>query len=192
MFHNPKKRRRQRIRRHSDSLQRRFMENQFPRPSFATGVRVKIEPQKQKAAKLAALCLNLVRKLRGGGLCQRCLGLLDEGGEACRVVHGNVGQDFAVELDSGCLEAVDELRVADAVDFSGGIDAHDPERAVLALLLLASAVSELHAALDGFLGGLVELGFCEEVTAGALQNFLAAVVAFGSTFYAGHGAALLF
>src|SRR6185312_5820122 len=90
------------------------------------------------------------------------------------------------EFDSGGLEAVDELRVADAVELGGGVDAHDPERAILALFLLAARVGELHAALDGFLGGLVELGFCEEITACALQDFFAAVTAFGSTFNAGH------
>ena len=86
---------------------------------------------------------------------------------------------------------MDELRVSDAVGLGCGIDAHDPERAELALLLFASAVSELHAALDGFLGCLVELGFGEEVAAGALQDFLAAVGAFGSTFDAWHASFLL-
>jgi hypothetical protein len=51
--------------------------------------------------------------------------------------------------------------------------------------LPAANVGELETALDGFLRCLVELGFCEEVTAGSFEDFLAAVVTFRSTFNAG-------
>src|ERR1700761_8371632 len=126
--------------------------------------------------------------MNSGGCCgvESCLGLADEGGEAGGVVHCDVGENLAVEVDIRLLEAVDELRVADAVDLGGGIDTHDPERAVLTLLLLAAAVGELESALDGFLRCLVELRFGKEITAGALEDLFAAVVAFCSTFYAGH------
>src|SRR5271157_5700545 len=133
------------------------------------------------------ICLNL----SGRGVAKDGFRLLHESGEACGVIYGDVGQHLAVELDSGGLETVDELRVADVVDLGGGIDAHDPERAELAFFLLASAVSELQSALYGFLRCLVELRFCEEITAGALENLFAAVVAFCSTFYAGHCLVLL-
>jgi len=45
---------------------------------------------------------------------------------------------------------------------------HDPKRAELALALLAPGIRELQAALDGLFGRPVQLGFCEEVTAGAV------------------------
>jgi hypothetical protein len=61
---------------------------------------------------------------------------------------------------------------------AGGADADDPEGAELALLLLAAGVGKLEAALDGFLGCLVELGFGEEVTTRALEDLFAAVAAF--------------
>ena len=114
------------------------------------------------------------------------LGLLHQLGKARGVVHGDVGEDLAIELDAGLLEAVDELRVAGAVQLGSGGDADDPERAELALLLAAAGVGELEAALDGFLGCLVELGFCEEVTACALEDLFAAVIPLGTAFYAGH------
>jgi hypothetical protein len=44
-------------------------------------------------------------------------GLLGQLGKARGVVDGDVGQDLAVQLDAGLLQAVDELRVAE-VPFS--------------------------------------------------------------------------
>ena len=62
------------------------------------------------------------------------LGLLHELGEARRVLHGNVGQNLAVELDAGLLQSADELRIAGPVQLACGGDTHDPQRAELALL----------------------------------------------------------
>src|ERR1700738_1101755 len=101
--------------------------------------------------------------------------LLHQLGKAGCIMHGDVGQDLAIQLDAGLLEPVDELGVTGAIQLAGGVDAHDPQGAELALLLFAAGVSELEAAFDGFLGSLVELRFCEEVTACPLKNLLAAV-----------------
>ena len=102
-------------------------------------------------------------------------------------MDGNVGQDFAIELIAGLLEAADELRVACAVQLGGGGDAHDPERAKLTLLLAAAGVGELESALDGFLRCLVELGFGKEVTARPIEDLFAAVVTLSAAFDARHG-----
>src|SRR5271156_2379199 len=117
----------------------------FPRETKGAIARALFDPE----ARMKLSCCGVVAD---GGL-----GLGDEGGESSSVVHGNVGEHLAVELDTGGLEAVDELRVADAVDLGGGVDAHDPEGTVLPLLLLAAAVGELESTLDGFLRCLVEL-----------------------------------
>ena len=101
-------------------------------------------------------------------------------------MHGNVGQDLAVQLVAGLLQAIDQLRIAKVVKLSCGRDAHDPQRAELALLLFATRVSELQATLYGLLRCLVELRFCEEVAACSLENLLPAVTPLGTTFYAGH------
>ena len=76
-------------------------------------------------------------KYWSGGLCLslRRLGLFCQLGKAGGVLHGDVGQDLAVQLDAGLLQSVDELRVAGAVQLGGGGDADDPQRAELALLL---------------------------------------------------------
>src|SRR6185437_13142035 len=117
---------------------------------------------------------------------QCCLGLLGESGKAGGVVGGDVGKDLAVQTVAGQLEAVDEGRVAHAVDAAGRVDTDDPESAVLPLLLLAAGVREHESALDGLLRCLIELGFCEEVTTRALEDLLAAIITFRTPFYTGH------
>ena len=60
--------------------------------------------------------------LRGQGR----LGLLDQLGKVCSIMNGDIGEDLAIELDAGLLEAVDELRVAGSIQLAGSRDAHDP------------------------------------------------------------------
>src|SRR5580658_8801670 len=127
-------------------------------------------------------------RLRGSllGLRERGLSLLGKGCEAGGVVGGDVGEDLAVEANTSLLEAVDEGRVAQAIQLGRGADAHDPQRAELPLLLLAADVGELETALDGFLSCLIELGLCEEVAACALEDLFAAVVALCTALYTRH------
>src|SRR6202044_2211287 len=94
---------------------------------------------------------------------ERVLGLHCQRGKTCCVVRGDVGQDLAVQTVASLLQAIDERRVAHAIDLARSIDAHDPQRAELALLLLAADVGKLQSALNSFLSGLVQLGFREEV-----------------------------
>src|ERR1700722_18623725 len=108
--------------------------------------------QKKKARRLPCLkfwnrdrlccgCGALCSVLVGGGL-EGGLGLDSESSEASGVVGGDIGEDLAIERIAGELEAVDEGRVAHAVDAAGCVDTFDPEGAVLALLLLAAGVGE--------------------------------------------------
>ena len=50
-----------------------------------------------------------------------------------RPQNRHVRENFAVEINAGHLEAVDQLVVGDAVIASGGADALNPQRAVVAL-----------------------------------------------------------
>src|SRR5580700_7193738 len=131
-------------------------------------------------------CLVCCNSVNLGGCAQSGLRLPDQRGESGCVVHGEIGEHLAIQLDAGLLQAVDQLRVRDAVDLRGGVDAHNPDGAVLPLLALAAAVGKLQPALDSFLRCLVQLGFGEEVAARPFQDFLAAVIAFCPTFYARH------
>ena len=76
--------------------------------------------------------------LCGGGLSECALGLIGERGKSRRVVDGEVGQDLAIQLDASLLQPMDELRIADPVEFGGCADADDPKRPKLALLLPAA------------------------------------------------------
>ena len=69
----------------------------------------------------------------------------------------DIRQNLAVQIDAGGLQAVHELAVGNAGFAAGRIDADNPERAVVALLVLAADIGELQAALDGLLGCAVEL-----------------------------------
>src|SRR5918993_218585 len=99
--------------------------------------------------------LNLSLRSSGGRLAllrKRSAGLGDNALEGLALVHRDVGQDLAVEIDSGELQAVHELAVGQAFLADGGIDALDPERSERALLHLAVAIGVLAGLLDGLLG----------------------------------------
>src|SRR4051812_39562150 len=74
--------------------------------------------------------LVLQRGLRGG----------DEAFESGFIGHGDVGQDLAVEIDSGGLEAFHEAAVGEPVGAGGGVDARLPESAEIAFARLAVTV----------------------------------------------------
>src|SRR5260221_561887 len=78
------------------------------------------------------------------------LGLFGEARKRGCVVHRQVREDLAVQLNAGNFQTVDELAVAHPTQFGGGADADNPQRAVLALLLLAAGIGKLQRAIDGF------------------------------------------
>src|SRR3982074_903116 len=84
------------------------------------------------------------------------LRLLGEALKSARIPYRQIGENLAVQFDPRHFEPVDELVIAHPIQFGGGADAHDPQRAVLPLALLASGVGELEAALDSFFRRTVE------------------------------------
>ena len=91
---------------------------------------------------------ELASALRRRG--QRRLGLFHQVLKPSRILHGDVGEDLAIQFDARFFQPVDELVVAQSIQLGGGADAHDPQRAVLALALLTARVGELQSALDRF------------------------------------------
>src|SRR5579862_308891 len=87
---------------------------------------------------------------------ESALRLLGKALKRSGVVHRQIGQDLAIQFDSTHLKPMDELVIAHSVQLGGGADTHDPERAVLALSLLASRVGELEPAFNSFFCGPVE------------------------------------
>src|ERR1700744_3431781 len=98
---------------------------------------------------------------------QRRLGAVSEPSEGIGVVDGDVSQDLAVKLDTGQLQAVDELRVRHPVDTGRGVDARDPQATEVALAVTAVAVTVEIGLEDGLLGLLV---VTRRVTAHALGH----------------------
>src|SRR4051794_41400775 len=86
---------------------------------------------------------------------RRLAGGIGKSAEGLGVAHGDVGQDLAVEVDAGELQAMDEGAVAQAVLARGGVDADDPQAAEVALAVAAVAVGVGIGLHDRFLGPLV-------------------------------------
>ena len=101
--------------------------------------------QKKSASSRASVAVTILAAARL--TCGRALCLFGQAFKPAWIIHGDIGQDLAIQLDAGLFQSVDELAVAQAVQLGGGADADDPERAVLTLLLLASGVGELQPAL---------------------------------------------
>src|SRR5689334_11933614 len=110
--------------------------------------------------------------------------------EACRVRDSQLRQNFAVQFHAGLLQPADELAVAEPVQPGGSADTDNPQRAELPLLEPAPSVGELQSALHRLFGGAVQLGFSQEITAGAIKYFFALGAAFGSAFDTRHGVLL--
>lgn len=56
------------------------------------------------------------------------------------MLHGDFGQDLAVEFDLALLERAHELGVSRAVDAGGGVNTHLLQSAIVALLELATDI----------------------------------------------------
>src|SRR5262245_37961038 len=83
----------------------------------------------------SALTLLARRRGRGTGRARELDQLVERG----RVLHGELGELFPVQLDPALLQAVDEGRVGEPARARGRVDARDPQRAVLALLAVTVA-----------------------------------------------------
>src|SRR5947209_4008244 len=86
------------------------------------------------------------RPLAGAGGCpgsggrQRLAGAVGKPSERVGVADGDVGQDLAVQLHAGELEAVHELRIGEVVLPGGRVDARDPQPAEVPLAVAAIAI----------------------------------------------------
>src|SRR5258706_4381702 len=113
-------------------------------------------------------------------------GLLDEFAECRLVEHREVGEDLAVHVDAGLLEARHELAVRDTRLAGARVDAGDPERAELALLVAAIAVGVLPRAHHRFLGDAVYVLAAAAVTLGLVHVLLVSPARRDSAVFAWH------
>src|SRR5690606_40096524 len=113
--------------------------------------------------------------------CECALGLFGQGRKPGRVVHGDVRQHLAVQGDPGLQQPVHEAAVAHAVDAGSRIDAGDPQRAEIALLLLAADVGVLTRLDDRLLGDAEDLAAGVVVTLRATEDLLVATTRLHTT-----------
>src|SRR5713226_8961807 len=138
-----------------------------------------------RTAQTPALAMTEEPSLRLGG--QGVLGRRRELRKRSGILHGEVGQNFAVEFDAARLQTVHELAVGKAAQTRRGADALNPQLAELPLAVAAVAIGEPFGAPHGFLGGLKEFALGEEEPLGAPEVFLPARAAFGAALDSGHG-----
>ena len=115
-----------------------------PKELFSVAPKDQAQP---KPRLIFSSILSLCGGFRGLGafvccILQSCLSLNGESSETGSVVSGDVGEDLAIEAVAGKFKTVDERRVAHAVDPARGVDADDPESAILALLLFAAGIGK--------------------------------------------------
>ena len=98
--------------------------------------------------------------------------LVNDGLEGSGVVEGEVGEHLAVDLDTSLMDEAHELAVGEILHAGSGVDTLDPERAEVALLVLAVAVSIGKTFFPGILGYGPYVLTAAEITAGEFQDFL--------------------
>lgn len=115
-----------------------------------------IKQKKNRLATVLVLCV-----LRSG-----LHGDIDQFLERGHIGDGEVGEHFAVDVDLGELEPVDQAAVGGAADARARVDTGNPETAILALFQLAADIRVRHG-LHNLLGcGAVLLALCAIVTFG--------------------------
>ena len=121
------------------------------------------------------------------GLRRECaLGFFCQGRKTHRVVHGDVCQHLAVQGDASLQHAVHETAVAQAIDAGSRIDAGDPQRTEVALLLLTTDVCVLTSLDDVLLGDAEDLATGVVVALRAAENLLVTAACLHTTFDSCH------
>src|SRR5258706_5645030 len=132
-------------------------------------------------------CSGIAFDMGSGGRRERGFSLVYQRAERGWIVHGHVGQHFAIQIDAGLLQPVHETAVGDLGLLAGGADTHDPQRAEVALLEPAAFVAVAQRLLHRFLGGTVQLALGEEKTLGYGECLTTTVATLSTTSYSLYG-----
>src|SRR6266850_5596446 len=100
------------------------------------------------------------------------LGFLRDGRESRHVMYREVGEHLAIDGEARLVQPVDERAVAHPAQTRRGVDARDPQRAELALLLAPAAIGVLARLDDRLLGRAEYLAPGVEIALRLLENFL--------------------
>ena len=99
---------------------------------------------------------------------------IDDSLKRLGIVHGEVSENLAVETDVLLGELAHELGIGDPILTRGGVDPLDPKGAEVTLLGLAVAVGVSQTFLISVLSYGPDILSGEEISAGSLENLLAA------------------
>lgn len=107
-------------------------------------------------------------------------------GKGCRIGDGHVSKNLAVQLDARLGKLVNELAVADAEFTNSGIEADNPQRAEVTLLVAAVSVGILTGVGHG-VDSKAKVRLATAIEAlGGLKDFFAAFAGRNSGFSAWH------
>ena len=109
-------------------------------------------------------------KLMAAGLLYR----VDDSLECLRIIHGEVCQYLAVQADILLCDAAHELGIGKSVLTCGSDDTLDPEGTEFSLLGFSVTVCISETFFIGVLRNRPDISPGKEVTAGSLENLLAA------------------
>ena len=108
--------------------------------------------------------------------------MLDDFGEGGGFVDGEVGEDFAVKLDTFFLHAANQLAVAGVVFASGVVDASDPERAQVALTVATITIGVAEGFDDALLGHTIAAGAIMLHAFGGLEDLFVLFAGWDASF----------
>src|SRR5256884_7251508 len=120
------------------------------------------------------------------GRLQRLASDRDQRAERSRVVHREVGENLAVDVDAGGLQPRHEARVRDVVLPAPGVDPDDPEPPELTLARPPVAVRVPKRAHDLLVGLPEPAALCAGVARGLLEHGVAGLLPLGRTLYTRH------
>lgn len=92
--------------------------------------------------------------------------------ESLGIIHGEVSENLAVDLDSCLVDEAHELGIRKILHTGSGIDTLDPEGTEITLFLLAVAISVGKTLLPGVFGYCPHIATAAVITTGEFEYFL--------------------
>src|SRR5665213_2192753 len=126
------------------------------------------------------------------GCSETDLGALGDDAEGISVIHRQIRQQLAIDLQTRLVQSGDQTAVRQAVNARRGIDARDPERAKVALLGAPVAIRILAGLDDRLLGGAINFAPRVVITLGFAEDLLMTASGRHATFDSCHDGFPLF
>jgi len=119
------------------------------------------------------------------------LGLLNNSRKGLLLIHREIRQNLAIDLDIGLLESGNQPAVGQAIGAGTRIDTGNPQRPELTLALFAVTVGVLLRLDNRLFGNTIDPAPGTVITFRLFHYFLVAATSHNTTFYARHNTILL-